>query len=202
MDSRISKIAGIFIPALIILFATSLFSGNTQNLSETIKNLKIGLNGYFIGNKLSKAQIDILQKNKIKKSYKNTIKFKDKDIYVTVSKDFTILGIYNRIENGTFEDFKKTISFLMVKFGEPTIEAHDNTIYWFYSDKGKITSNDFLEQKSRNKITKPLVMVKFYSKKSFSVINDKKDTTTFYYIIYSEPLINKFNWYSFYFLLN
>ena len=192
MDSNILKRAGIFISALLILFTTNLFSENNQDLSGTVKKLKVGLNGYFIGNQLNKAQKDILKKNKIKKSYKNTIKFNDNDLYITVSENFTILGIYKRIENGSFEDFKKNISFLMMKFGEPTVEAHDNTIYWFYSDKGKITSNEFIEQKSKNKIIKPIVMVKFYSSKSFSVINDKKEKSTFYYIIYSEPLIMQF----------
>ncbi len=194
MDSKFLKRAGICISALLIFLITNLFSANNQDLSEIIGKLKIGLNDYFIGNRLNNSQKNTLKKNKIKKSYKNTIKFNDNDLYITVSeKDFTILGIYKRIENGNFDDFKKTISFLMMKFGEPTVEAHDNTIYWFYSDKGKITSNEFLEQKSKNNITKPLVMVKFYSSKSFSVINDKKEKSTFYYIIYSEPLINKFN---------
>ena len=194
MDSRILKRAGIFISALLILFSTNLLCSDNQGLLEKVKNLKIGLNGYFIGNRLNKIQLKTLKKNKSKKSYTNTIKFKDKELYITVSENFTILGIYKRIVNGSFDDFKKTISFLMMKFGEPTVEAHDKTVYWLYNEKGKITDTTYQSLKNKNRFNefKPLVMVKFNSNSLISEIKqDKKGKYTFYYIIYSEPLIKE-----------
>ncbi len=176
------KIAGIIFPAL-LLFSQYLYG---SSIIETVKNLKIGVNGYYIGEKLKNFN----KLKKIKKSYLGTEKYKDKDLVITISKrKKIIIGIYKKFDNVSFEQLKKTISFLMMKFGEPTIEAHDKSIYWFYSKDGKISNQKFLEMKKKGKIEKPILMVKFHSNNYLSELKDKQKKFYFYYIIYSEPLI-------------
>ena len=177
-----SKIAGILLPAFIFLiFLKTLHA----DILDNVRKLKIGINGYYIGYKLKNYK----KLTKINKVYKGTEKYKDKDIYITVSKnEKIILGIYKKIDNATYDDLKKTISFLMINFGDPTIEAHGKNIYWFYSEKGKVSNKEFLEARKKNKIKKPILMVKFNSNKFISSNSNK---IKFYFIIYSEPLIKK-----------
>ncbi len=186
MDSKkILKIGGIFLPAFIFLFFVSFVYADILN---DVKNLKIGVDGFFIGEKLK----NVKNFERVKKFYPGTLKFRYKNLYITVTKkEKIIVGLYKKFDNASFEDLKKTISFLMIKFGEPTIEAHGKTIYWFYSKNGKISNEEFLKQKEKGTIKKPLLMIKFHSNK---FISDKNSDSkySFYFIIYSEGLIREF----------
>ncbi len=182
MDSkRFFKLAGIFLPAFIFLFLGNIYC----DIIEEVKNLNICVGNFCIGQKFKGKNLE-----KIQKSYKGTEKYKFKDLIITISqKKKIIIGLYKKYDNATFKQFKKTISFLMMKFGEPTIEAHGKNIYWFYSKNGKITHEKFIEMKKKNKIEKPLLMVKFHSETFLSKAKNKNKKINFYFIIYSEPLI-------------
>ncbi len=181
-NKKLLKSVGILIPALLIILKLNVFA----DIINDVKKLHIGIEGYYIGDTFNKKNL-----LKLKKAFHNTEKYQDKDLVITISqKDRVIIGLYKKFDNVTFEKLKKTVSFLMMRFGEPTIEAHDKSIYWFYSKKGKITNKDFLKMKKDGNIEKPLLMVKFQSKEFLSKIDKKKGKTDFYYIIYSGPLIN------------
>ena len=179
MVSKILR-AGILFPALIMILNISVFA----DILKDVKSLKVGIDDFYIGEELN----NITQFQKIKKTFTGTEKYKTKDLFITVSKkEKIIIGLYKKFDNVTKKELKKTISFLMMKFGEPTLEAHGKDIYWFYSKKGKISNKDFLDMRKKGKIVKPILMVKFHSD---TLIDDKKNKNfKFYYIIYSEPLI-------------
>ncbi|GEM_PF-2829549 len=188
----IKQVKQIFI--FFILFFTSfdnLSASDYQLLLEKVKNLKIGIGSYYIGENYNSKSGKPIESN-----YPGVLKFQEKDIFISVDKERNIIiGLYKYFKHVNTDILKKTVSQLMINFGEPTLEAHDKNIYWFFDEKGKILSEQFSKAKKENDIKTPLLMVKLNSDISLSKLSDKnfQDNTTFYYIIYSEPLMKKLN---------
>ena len=164
------------------------------DLAARVAALKVGINGYIIGARLTAAQKETAAAGISNDSYAGTYKFQDGDIFiVAASNDDTILAVFQRIEAADMDQAKVMVSGLMGLFGEPTTMAHDKLIYWAYTDEGKINEEAFNKLKEENKTVNILATVKFNS--TFPITGDDPDsaeTGINYFIISSAPLSRDF----------
>ena len=117
-----------------------------------LEKLRIGIGKYFIAQQLT--QKDIAQLKSIPTNVKGTLKFADGDLNLVVRKrDNRIIIIYQRFMDSTRDKLQKTISQLIIDFGEPTVISHEKIIYWAFNKKRIITQDEF--QEFKDKLTKP-----------------------------------------------
>ena len=99
-------------------------------LQKKIATLDLGLDTYIIGKTLTKEQQAVAEKSSAYKSYPGTMKFKDKDTFVIIDQETkVVIALYVRNEQAKKEDFRAMVGELMMRFGEPTAEAHGKLIY-------------------------------------------------------------------------
>ena len=146
-----------------------------NELQNKIVTFELGLGSYVIGKALTTAQIAISEKNHDYKAYPGTVKFKDGDIFVIADTESkVVIAVYKRNKKANKNDFKITISELMMQYGEPTAEAHGKTIYWNYGEDGLITEELYRTVKSQGQLEKLIVLitVKFTSSENVETMTD------------------------------
>lgn len=173
--------------ALLILFAVilSCAAGTGQGqamdyeamsiteLQNKIAQLELGLGKYIVGKALTEEQQAVAEKDSAYKSYPGTIKFKDKDIFVIADQQTkVVIALYVRNRQATQDDFKAMIGELMLRFGEPTAEAHGKTIYWNYSADGLISEELYRSVKDKGLLDTlgVLATIKFSSSQNVDVL--------------------------------
>jgi len=147
-------------------------------LQDRVAAFELGLGDYIVGKKINADQLEILKKDHNYKAYAGTVKFKDGDIFVIVDKDSkVVIAVYQRNEKANKEDFKNTISQLMMEYGEPTAEAHGKTIYWNYGEDGLISEELLRTATAQGKLeTLPvLATIKFTSTENIATVTDMID---------------------------
>ncbi|MBU1231834.1 MAG: hypothetical protein KKD01_07130 [Proteobacteria bacterium] len=138
-------------------------------LQNKIATLGLGLGSYIVGRELTPEQQATAEKDSAYKSYPGTVKFKDKDIFVIADQETkVVIALYVRNKQATQDDFKAMIGELMMRFGEPTAEAHGKTIYWNYAADGLITEELYRTVKDKGLLETlgVLATVKFSSSQS------------------------------------
>lgn len=177
-----------------ILLQTGQANAEEPGLADQVAALKLGMNGYIIGSKVTGEQKEKNTDNLSADSYAGTYKFRDRDIHIVAAADNdTILAIYQRDEEADKNLAKQMISNLMGHFGEPTTMAHDKLIYWAYTTSGKISEDTFNQLREKNETPEILATVKFNS--TFEITgadNDQKLRGVNYFIISSDPLTRLF----------
>jgi len=187
----------IWIIHILVLF---LFSGvahasDLSHLFDRVENLKIERNGYTLGAALSPVQLRTAKSNPVDSSVKDTLKFKDKNLYVVVQKtSHRVLIIYEQFEDATQQKIQDLIGDLYISFEEPTVLAHDKVVYWAYTKKGIITSKAFDMARQDKKKLDILATIKFIS--DINIMEKIKDAEPargqVYYIISSAPILKFF----------
>lgn len=180
-----------------IFAAVFLFSvGNLQaipegkkitDLQKKVSSLQLGFGEYYIAHKLTAEQKSEGEKDLQEKSYPGTYTFTDEGIHVLVEKKSdTILAIYLKNEEADKEHLKQMIANLMMQFGNPTREAHDQIIYWAYNETGKISENQYADLKKDGNIP-VIATVKFKSKLTFSEAGEENAPPNSIHCIVSSP---------------
>ncbi len=144
-------------------------------LQNRIVALELGLGSYMVGKALTADQLESAAKNNDYKAYPGTVKFKDGDIYVIAdTQSNVVIAVYKRNKKADKNDFKLTISELMMSYGEPTAEAHGKTIYWNYGEDGLITEELYRTVKSQGQLETLVVLatVKFTSSENVETMTD------------------------------
>ncbi|WP_457576076.1 hypothetical protein [Desulfomarina sp.] len=179
----------------ILFFAVQAMSKTVDSaaLEKQVAALQLGVNGYFVAHKLSEEQKALAGRNMEKKSYPGTFTFTDGDIHVLVDgKRDIILAIYEKKEKATGLELKNMVADLMMSFGDPTSEAHDQIIYWAYSRNGRISEDDYVNSKQEGTV-KVIATVKFKSRLTFSDATDENaQENDIHWIISSPRLLEKF----------
>lgn len=165
-----------------------------NNLAGTIAALKLGMDGYTIGTKLSDEKKAYSASSRIEDAYPGTYKFSDNGLLIVVAqKDDTVLAIYQRHEKAGIDQVRKMISGLMGLFGEPTTMAHDKLVYWAYGEQGKIPEDKYIQLREKGEKISVLATVKLSSSLTItSEDQETEETGTTYFIISSDPLIQDF----------
>ncbi len=138
-------------------------------LQKKVASFNLGFEHYILGKELTAEQQEIAKNNNEEKAYPGTIKFKDKDIFVIVDgKSNVVIAMYKRDKEAEKADFKQTIGALMMQYGEPTAEAHGDTIYWNYGEDGFISQELYRAVKKDGQLESLIVLatIKFSSSKN------------------------------------
>ncbi len=182
---------------------------SVTELQNKIATLEIGLGTYVVGKKMTPEQQAVAEKSSAYKSYPGTVKFKDQDIFVIADQETkVVIALYVRNKQATQDDFKAMIGGLMMRFGEPTAEAHGKTIYWNYAADGLLSEELYRSVKEKGLLETlgVLATVKFSSsqnvdelslkakeEKDEKVGNEKMQVTSDNYVmIQSDVLTGKY----------
>lgn len=150
-------------------------SMSRDELQKSVAALELGMDAYVIGKELTKEQQEISSKDDNYKAYPGTKKFKDGDLFVIADeKSHVIVAVYKRNTKATHDDFKQTVSSLMMQYGEPTAEAHGKTIYWNFGPEGFIPEELYRTVKSEGKLESLTILatVKFHSSENVASMTD------------------------------
>jgi len=160
------------------------------NLFERVAKLKINRNDYILGETLTDKQKQTAQDNAVQSASPGTYKFKDHDLFVVAHQDTDrVLILYEHYEPTNREKIRELVGDLFFVFGEPTVMAHDKTIYWAFDGGGKISENEYKEAKDQKKTPAFLATVKLHSSHEIMESSGPVTDGTVYYIISSEPLL-------------
>lgn len=183
---------------LLVIFAVAVFFpiGSLQAipegddfavLQEKVSSLQLGLGEYYIAHKLTAEQKTKGEKKLQEKSYPGTYTFTDGGVHVLAEKySDIILAVYLKNEESDKEQFKQMVADLMMLFGNPTSEAHDQIIYWAYSETGKISETRYADLKKEGNV--PIIAtVKFKSKLTFTEIGGEDILENSIHCIISSP---------------
>ncbi len=72
-------------------------------------------------------------------------------------------------------DHKELVGSLFFDFGDPTVMAHDKTVYWAFDAKGRISEQQYRDAKQKNQPLQTLATVKVNS--SHKIMGDDGDVT-------------------------
>jgi len=185
-----THLAGYFTILLLIVVACSSRADESNDLFVDVAKLKIQRNDYTLGKKLTAQQKETAQRKAVDAASPGTYKFNDNELYVVVDKPTDrVLIIYERYEPATREIIRQLVGDLFFVFGEPTVMAHDKTIYWAYDADGKMSEKTYKEAKDQKNVPAFLATVKLNSSHKIMDSTDPVTDGNVYYIISSEPLL-------------
>lgn len=177
----------------IILLSVAACSSQTDEYTDLfvdVAKLKIQRNDYILGETLTDKQKETARRNAVEAPGPGTYKFKDHDLNLVVDeKTDRIIIIYERYEPANREEIRELVGDLFFVFGEPTVMAHDKTIYWAFEADGKIPESTYKEAKDQKKIPKFLATIKLQSSHKIMDTTEPVTDGTVYYIISSDPLL-------------
>jgi hypothetical protein len=160
------------------------------DLFNRVEKLNIRRNDYTLGKVLTDKQKQTAQDNAQEKAGPGTYKFKDKNLYIVADKATDrVLILYERYEPVSAKKIRELVGWLFFDFGDPTVMAHDKTIYWAFDEKGKISEEQYREAKATKTPLNTLATVKLDS--SEKIMDNSSDMRggSVYYIISSEPIL-------------
>jgi hypothetical protein len=164
------------------------------DLSNRVEKLNIRRNDYTLGKVLTDKQKKTAQGKAQEKVGSGTYKFKDNDLYVVADKATDrVLILYERYEPASRQKIRELVGTLFFDFGDPTVIAHDKTIYWAFDENGKISEEQYREAKATKKPLQTLATVKLDSSRKIMDDSDLEEDGSVYYIVSSEPILKLLN---------
>jgi hypothetical protein len=164
------------------------------DLNTRVEKLNIRRNDYTLGKVLTDKQKQTARRNAQEKAAPGTYKFKDNDLYVVADKATDrVLILYERYEPASRQKIRELVGTLFFDFGDPTVIAHDKTIYWAFDENGKISEEQYREAKATKKPLQTLATVKLDSSRKIMDDSDLEEDGSVYYIVSSEPILKLLN---------
>lgn len=185
-----NNLTNAFVIILLFVAACSSQTDESTELFTRVAELEIQRSDYTLGKMLTDKQKETARFNAVDAASSGTYKFKDSDLYVVADKATDrVLIIYEHYEPATREKIRELVGDLFFVFGEPTVAAHDKTIYWAYDADGKMSEKTYKEAKDQKKVPEFLATVKLNSSHTIVNSTDPVKDGNVYYIISSEPLL-------------
>ncbi|OAQ21384.1 hypothetical protein [Thermosulfurimonas dismutans] len=158
---------------------------------EKIQQLNLVYKDFRLGDKLEGAK-DL---RPLKGALPGTLRFKNGSLVVAIEeKSRRILALYDEFPRIAPQELQRLVGELMGLLGEPTFEAHDKILFWYFSPKGKISSETFNRIVEKGEEPKILAIVKLYCDHKiveFANQKDPKARAKVYVTFYSPLLIRK-----------
>ena len=178
--------------AILLLFVLACSSQTDEftDLFVRVAKMKMNRNDYTLGETLTDKQKDTAQRNAVDAASSGTYKFKDEDLFIVADKATDrVLILYEQYDPATQDKVRELVGNLFFDFGDPTVMAHDKTIYWAFDENGKISEEQYRDAKEKGEPLKTLATVKLDS--SHKIMGDNRDVRngSVYYIVSSEPLL-------------
>lgn len=174
----------------LFVFSSLVTANDLDQLFKQVETLKLERQGYVLGAKLNKEQLTIATANPEKAAAQDTFKFRDEHLFV-VAHSFSnrVILMYEQFEDVDRQKIQGLVGDLYIAFDDPTVMSHDKNIYWAWSEKGKISSEQFYTAKKEKKKLNILATVKCIS--DIEIMANKKDMTTgdVYYVIASDAIL-------------
>ena len=175
---------------LFIAVACTSRADEFTDLFNRVEKLNIRRSDYFLGKVLTDKQKQTAQSNAEENTSPGTYKFKDNNLYIVADKATDrVLILYERYEPVSREKIRELVGSLFFDFADPTVMAHDKTVYWAFDEKGKISEEQYREAKATKKPLKTLVTVKLVSSHKIMDGGDPGENSSVYYIVSSGPLL-------------
>jgi len=169
-------------------------AGELADLFNRVEKLNIRRNDYTLGKVLTDKQKQTAQDNAQEKASPGTYKFKDNNLYIVADKATDrVLVLYERYEPVSGKKIRELVGALFFDFGDPTVLAHDKTIYWAFDEKGKISEEQYREAKATKKPLQTLATVKLDSSHKIMDSSDPGGNSRIYYIVSSGPILKLLN---------
>jgi hypothetical protein len=185
------------IMAAVILSTAAACSSRADEFTDLytrVEKLNIRRNDYTLGKVLTDKQRQTARRNAQEKAAPGTYKFKDDDLYVVTDKvTDRVLILYERYELASGKKIRELVGTLFFDFGDPTVMAHDKTIYWAFDLKGKISEEQYRETKVNREPLKTLATVKLDSSRKIMDDSNPEEDGNVYYIVSSEPILKLIN---------
>ncbi len=182
--------------AITALLIISLYYGCSQqadeitDFSDRVAGLNIQRNDYTLAKALTDKQKKTAQSHAIESASPGTYKFKDNNLFVVVDKTTDrVLILYERYELAGREKIRELVGTLFFDFGDPTVMAHDKTIYWAFDEKGKISEENYRKAKQEGRPLKTLATVKLNSSQKIMEKSGAVESGSVYYIVSSDPIL-------------
>jgi hypothetical protein len=190
------KILSVIMAAVVLSVGAACTSraDDFTDLFNRLEKLNIRRHDYTLGKVLSDKQKQTARANTEETASPGTYKFKDNNLYIVADKiTDRVLILYERYEPVTRKKIRELVGALFFDFGDPTVMAHDKTIYWAFDVKGKISEEQYREAKATQKPLKTLATVKLDSSRKIMDDSDLEEDGSVYYIVSSEPILKLFN---------
>ncbi|MBT8365632.1 MAG: hypothetical protein KJP23_13110 [Deltaproteobacteria bacterium] len=178
--------------AILLLFVVACTSQSDEfvDLSARIAKLNIKRFAYTLGEVLMEKQKETARRNAVDTASPGTYKFKDNNLFIVADKATDrVLILYEQYDPATKEKVRELVGNLFFDFGDPTVMAHDKTIYWAFDEKGKISEQQYRATKAKNQPLKTLATVKLNSSHKIMGHDGDIQNRSIYYIVSSEPLL-------------
>jgi len=186
------KTFSVIMAAVILSVGATCTSGADEfaDLFNCVEKLNIRRNDYTLGKALTDKQKQTAQGNAQEKAAPGTYKFKDNDLYVVADRATDrVLILYERYEPASRQKIRELVGTLFFDFGDPTVIAHDKTIYWVFDENGKISEEQYRDIKEKGEPLKTLATVKLDSSRKILGDSDPEEDGSVYYIVSSEPIL-------------
>jgi hypothetical protein len=179
--------------AVILLSLGTACSPGADEISELftrVEKLKIQRGDYSLAKMLTDKQKETAQRNAVEAPSPGMYKFQDNHLFVVVDKATDrVLVLYERYEPIGREKIRELVGNLFFDFGDPTVMAHEKTIYWAFNEKGKISEAHYRKAKKEGRPLKTLATVKLDSSHKIMDKSGPVENGSVYYIISSEPIL-------------
>ena len=162
-------------------------------LYDQVVSLHLERNGYTLGAPLTPAQEEMAVSHLVEGATPGTYKFMDGNLSVVAdSTTHRVMLVFEKFDDVSGQAIHDLVGTLFMDYDEPTTSAHDKIVYWAYDTKGKITSEQFQEAKTRKQKLDILATVKLNS--SIEVLGGKPaaEKGNVYYIISSPSVLELF----------
>ena len=185
------------IVAAVILYFVAAGPSRADELADLfiqVEKLNIRRLDYTLGKVLTNKQKQTAQGNVQEKAAPGTYRFKDHDLYVVADRATDrVLILYERYEPASRQKIRELVGTLFFDFGDPTVMAHDKTIYWAFDENGKISEEQYRDIKEKGEPLKTLATVKLDSSRKIMGDSDPEEDGSVYYIVSSEPILKLLN---------
>jgi len=186
------KILSVIMAAVVLSVGAACTSraDDITDLFNRVEKLNLRCNDYTLGKVLTDKQKQSAQDNAEDKASPGTYKFKDNNLYIVADKATDrVLILYERYEPVSRKKIRELVGTLFFDFGDPTVMAHDKTIYWAFDEKGKISEEQYREAKATKKTLQTLATVKVDSSHKIMDSSEPGASSSIYYIVSSGPLL-------------
>ena len=186
------KILSVIMAAVVLSVGAACTSraDDITDLFNRVEKLNLRCNDYTLGKVLTDKQKQSAQDNAEDKASPGTYKFKDNNLYIVADKATDrVLILYERYEPVSRKKIRELVGALFFDFGDPTVMAHDKTIYWAFDENGKISEEHYRKAKQEGRALKSLATVKLDSSQKIMDQSGAAQDGSVYYIISSDPIL-------------
>ena len=191
-DSEVKQIISAAVLVLQIMAAPGV-CGELENWFDAIAALNIRRQAYTLCATLSLAQQDHARKHKAVSGSKQVYRFQDKTLNIVADQaTHRVLVMFEQFDKIDSLGVQTLVGDLFMAYGEPTVFAHDQVVYWAWDKEKKITSDQYHAAKEHNKGLDIIASVKLNSDIKITEKPGKKQIGNAYYIISSAPVLQFF----------